>query len=155
MENIEKFKLEVERKYKELQIYSKLYNSKASLQRESLMNEHKEAFKKNPDSVDISAIAKNMFYLNGFYQADIRKLQNQLLDIYTILKVVYPEITFSKDVEDVINILKTNLPKQLFVTEDGEFKEIEKGKKDELIKDFEQKQYFKMFDKQIRNILNG
>jgi len=155
MSNEEKLKSVVERKFNELQEFAKEYNKKATNQREKLMKEHKVAFEKDPESVNIEEIAKDMFYLNGFYQADIRKLQTELLDYYTISKEIAPEVVFSEDIEATVGVLKANLPKQIFTLDNGEFKEIEKGKQEELIKDFEKKGYYKLFADQVKKVLNA
>jgi hypothetical protein len=155
MDYAKKLKDLVEKKYLELQEYSSIYSKKSTAQREKLMTEHKEAFMKNPDEIDIKAITRDMFYLNGFYQTDIRKMQAQLLELYTAVKDIDPTITFSKEVENTVVILKGSLPKQLFIVKDGEFHEIEKGKVESLKKDFEERNYHQFFEKQVMTILNA
>lgn len=155
METIDKVKERIVKKYEELQTYSTTYNAKAKAQREQLMNDYKEAFQKDPSSVNLTDIAKDMFYLNGFHQADIRKLQIQLLDIYTFSKDIFPELELPKEIDTTITILKGNLPKQIFISEDGKLKEIEKGKVDELTKEYQEKNYFKFFETQLNTILNA
>lgn len=155
MDYAKKLKELVEKKYLELQEYSSLYSKKSTLQREKLMTEHKEAFIKNPGEVDVKAIGRDMFYLNGFYQTDIRRMQVQLLDLYILVKDVDPNIEFSKEIIDTVNILKNSLPNQLFVVKEGEFHEIEKGKIESLKKDFEEKNYHQFFEKQVMTILNA
>ena len=151
----EKTKGLVEKKFNELQEFAKLYNTQAQEQRSKLVNEYKDAFKEDPNSIDMVSIAKEMFYLNGFYQADIRKMQVQLLEQYSMAKEIFPEITFNEDIETTIGILKTNLPKQIFVVKEGKFQEIEKGKVEELTADFENKGYYNLFEKQIRQVLDA
>lgn len=151
----EKTKGLVEKKFNELQEFAKLYNTQAQEQRSKLINEYKDAFKEDPNSIDMVSIAKEMFYLNGFYQADIRKMQVQLLEQYSMAKEIFPEITFNEDIETTIGILKTNLPKQIFVVKEGKFQEIEKGKVEELTADFENKGYYNLFEKQIRQVLDA
>lgn len=151
----DKIKAIIQKKFNEVQEYAKLYNSQATNHREKLMSEHKDAFLLDPSSVDLETIAKDMFYLNGFYQADIRKLQVQLLEQYTFAKEIYPEITFSEDLEATVGILKSNLPRQIFIVKDGAFHEIEKGKLEQLTSDFESKGYYKLFEEQIKKILNA
>lgn len=155
MDYLDKLKSGVEKKFNELQEYTSVYNKKSKEERTKLMTEYKEEFIKNPAKVDLKAIAKDMLYINGFYQTDIRKLQVQLLDLYNFSKDVNPEIEFSKEIVDTVTILKNSLPKQLFVVEDGELKEIEKGKTEQLKEDFEKRNYFNMFEKQITSILNA
>lgn len=150
-----KIKSLVEKKFEELQEYSKLYNDKAKNHREKLMSEHKDAFLKDPGSLDLQTIAKEMFYLNGFYQADIRKMQVQFLEQYSIAKELNPEISFSDEIETTVGVLKANLPKQVFVVKEGKFEEIEKGKLEELTSEFESKGYYKLFEDQIKKILNA
>ena len=152
MDYLKKLKEAVEKKYSELQTYSTNYNLRAKSQREQLMNEHKEAFKNNPESIDVKAIAKDMFYLNGFYQTDIRKLQVQLLEFYALVKDIAPELEFGTEIETTIIALKGSLPGQLFVVVDGEFQEIEKGQIEKLSKDYEDRGYYKMFESQIEQI---
>lgn len=151
----EKTKGLVEKKFNELQEFAKLYNTQAQEQRSKLINEYKDAFKEDPNSIDMVSIAKEMFYLNGFYQADIRKMQVQLLEQYSMAKEIFPEITFNEDIETTIGILKTNLPKQIFVVKEGKFQEIEKGKVEELTADFENKGYYNLFEKQVRQVLDA
>lgn len=155
MDYVKTLKEQVLKKYEELQTYSTTYNIKAKAQRDKLMNEHKDAFKNDPNSVDVNAIAKDMFYLNGFYQADIRKLQVQLLDIYNFSKDIAPELEFPKELDNTITILKGNLPGQMFIVVDGNFEEIEKGKVDSLTADFEKKGYYKIFEEQVKKALNA
>ena len=155
MKLADKLKEQVVKKYSELQNYSTVYNTRAKTQRDKLMNEHKEAFAIDPKSIDINAIAKDMFYLNGFYQADIRKLQVELLNLYTMVKDVAPKLEFPKEVETTVTILKGNLPGQIFIAVDGGFDEIESGKVDNLTKDFEEKGYYKLFEEQVKKILNA
>jgi hypothetical protein len=145
----------VEKKFNELQEFAKLYNTQAQEQRAKLLNEYRDAFKEDPKSIDMVSIAKEMFYLNGFYQADIRKMQVQLLEQYSMAKEIFPEMTFNEDINTTIGVLKTNLPKQIFVVEEGKFQEIEKGKVEELTADFETKGYYKIFEEQIKKVLNA
>jgi hypothetical protein len=145
----------IEKKYNELQTYSKVYNTQSAEHRNQLMNKHKEDFLKDPNSVDLKTIAKDMFYINGFHQADIRKLQNDFIASVDMAKEIYPEITFDEDVNATIKILKTNLPRQIFVVEDNKLVEIEEGKVAKLKEDFDKKGYLEMFEKQIKQILNA
>lgn len=154
MENSEKAKSYIIKKYEELQSYSTAYNKKASTQKDKLMNTYKAEFKANPNSVDLTEVARDMFYINGFHQADIRKLQVQLLDSYILVKEIFPEVEFSKDIETTLVILKGNLQKQIFIEDEGEFEEIEKGKLDTLKKDFKDRNYFKMFEAQVKKLFN-
>lgn len=155
MENRKQYKALVEVKYKELHDYSKLYNKISTEQRTKLLEEHKEAFEKDPNSVDLEAIAKNMFYMNGFYQTDIRKMQIQFVDIYNTVKYCHSDIEFSTDLEESVQALKSILQKQLFIVVDGDFKEIEEGQIDKLRSDFDKKNYYSLFEKQVKQILNG
>ena len=155
MDYAKKLKDLVEKKYLELQEYSSIYSKQSTAQREKLMTEHKEEFMKNPENVDIKVIARDMFYLNGFYQTDIRKMQVQLLDLYSTVKEIDPSIEFSKEILNTIGVLKGSLPNQLFIIKDGEFYEIEKGKVDTLKKDFEERNYHQFFEKQVTTILNA
>lgn len=154
MESKEIFKSIVESKYVELQKYSTKYNRKATKERETLMSKHKEAYQKNPESVDLHKIAKDMFYMNGFHQADIRKMQTSFIETYRAFKEVYPEEDLSEEVTNTAKILKENLPKQIFILKDGNFEEIEEGALEKIVNDFEEKGYYKIFEAQITNILN-
>lgn len=155
MEIKENLKNLIDTKYLELSSFGKEFNKQAKVQRTKLMTEHKKAFDVDPESVDLEAIAKDMFYLNGFYQADIRRMQVQLVDIYNTGKFAFPDLEFSEELEATVSMLKTSLPKQLFILKDGEFIELEPGRKDELIKDYTEKKYFKLFEDKLKNLLNG
>ena len=155
MEYRKLLKSQVEKKFDELQEYSSVYSKLSTSNRKKIMEEHKVQFAKDPSKVDIKEIARDLFYINGFYQTDIRKLQNQLLDIYTFAKDVDPEIEFSKELTDVITVLKNSLPKQLFVVTDGELQEIEEGKMEELKESFDVRGYYSIFEKQVKTILNA
>ena len=60
--------------------------------------------------------------------------------------------TFEKTVN--LNLVRNNLKKTIQV-EEGELKEIEEGTVENLKKDFENRNYFSMFEKQIKSILNA
>ena len=154
MKNSEKLKTIVEKKFSELQEYTSIYTKKAESQKKKLLSEIKEKFKENPEEVDVKSIAKNMFFINGFHQADIRKLQVQLLDFYNLVKEIEPKVEFNKEIVDTILVLKNSLPQQLFTVDKGELKEIEKCKVSKMKQDFEDKNYFALYEQQIKNILN-
>lgn len=143
------------KKYEELQGYSNAFNSRAKKQREDIMLKHKEAFQKDPTSVDVKDIARNMFYINGFMQLDVRKLQTQLLDLYNFSKEIYPELELPEALVDTVTVLKESLQKQTFVEDSGELVEIEKGKVEKLLKDFDNKNYFNLFEAQVKTLLDA
>lgn len=154
MENSKRLKEEVEKRFRELEEYTNAFNEKATSDRRKYIEDNKLKFKEESEEVDISTIAKEYFYLNGFHQMDVRILQTEFLSAYTIYKKVFSGEELSKDIESTAKILKGSIQRQFFTLEGGEFKELEEGRKDKALKDFEDRNYFKIFEKQIKQALD-
>ena len=146
-------KQEVELRYNELQEYAKLFNTKSEKDRTEIMERHAVKFKENPEEVDTVTIAKEMLYINGFHQADIRKMQQDFLSTFVVSKKIFPELEYSEDIEKTAKVLQQALPAQVFVVDNGVFKEVEKGRREKLMSDFDEKGYFKLFEAQISKLL--
>lgn len=155
MENLERIKTEVLKKYEEMQDYTIQYNKISQKQKVDIIDKNREIFMKNPEDVDITSIAKDVFFVNGIHQTDIRKMQVQFIDIYDFVKSVFPEMELPEEVTNNIKVLKNNLPKQVFTLENGEFKEIEEGHVKSLIDRYEASGFLKSYEAQIKNILNA
>lgn len=151
-ESIEKI---INKKFKELQEYTSTFSKKAESNREELITKYKPEFMKDNSKVDIKDLARDMFYMNGFFQADIRLLQTELLNIYNFSKELFPELEFNSELEEVIKVLKVNLNKQLYVINEGTFEEIEEGTTEKLKKNFDKNNYFSMFENKIKTLLNA
>lgn len=154
MELIDQIFSSVNQKFKELQDYTNVYNEKAKNDREVIIEQAKEQFKKDPNSVDIEEIGRDVLFVNGFHQTDIRRLQNSLLEVYKIYRELGGDKEFSKELEETVNYLKLNLPKQIFVTKAGVFEEIEEGKLEKLTTDYKEKNYYRLFEAQVKQLLN-
>jgi hypothetical protein len=154
METLKKVHNLVIKKYNELENYTKVYNVKAKLQREKLLEESKLKFKEDPNSVDLDKIAKELFYMNGFHHADIRQLQTSLLESYGMYKDLDGEEEFPAELNTAISLLKTSFPKLIFTIDGENFVEIVEGRLEILLKEYEEKNYFKIFEKQLVNLFN-
>ena len=155
MENPNQLKTLIERRFKDLQEYTAAYNKLAQKNKDEVMEKAKEQFKINPEKVDLEAIGKEVFLTSGFHQADIRKMQEGLLAAYKVYEELDGEKEFSKELIESIEFLKASLPKQFFIysTSNDEFEEVEKGRLEKAKKDYTEKNYFKIFEQQIKRAL--
>jgi len=155
MENTKQITLVIERKFQELQEYTEAYNKLSQKNKEEVMDKARLQFQKNPEKVDLESIGRDIFLTSGFHQADIRKMQEGLLSAYKIFEELGIEYTFSQDLLDAISFLKSSLPKQFFAysTSKEEFEEIEKGKLEQAKEDYTKKNYFKLFEDQIKKAI--
>ena len=138
----------------ELQQYTDVYNTQVKQKREEHITKNIDNYKKDPNSVDLGVIAKEVFYMNGFHQLDIRRLQTTFLNNYNLFKALEPEIKVSDEVEAVASILKVNLGSQMFTVSDGTFKEIIADSVKEALEKYEANNYFKLFESQILKLFN-
>lgn len=145
----------VEQKYHELQEYTVAYNIKAAKQKTDILDKAKIKFKKDPKTVDLNELARDVFLLSGFHQADIRKLQESFLSAYQVYLHLGGEEAFSEEIANTALILKNSLPKQTFNYNESSkaFEEVEEGRLEIIKKDYKEKNYFKMFERQILSIL--
>ena len=154
MKTLDKLHKIVIQRYNELEAYASLFNKRASKLREELIEKNKDKFLSNPTSVDIKEIAKEMFYINGFHQADIRILQTSFLDSYIMYSQLEGEEKFEEDVTKTAEILKNSLPKQRYIATKDTFDEIVSGSTEKMLKDYEDKNYFKIFESQIDRLFD-
>jgi hypothetical protein len=154
MKTLTKLHKLVIQKHSELEEYSTLYNKRAEVARTELIEKNKEIFKKNPEKVDLKEIAKEVFYINGFHQADIRNLQVSFLEAHTLYNQLDGVEEFPEGVSDVAGILKNNLPNQRYVVTKGSFVEVVEGSTKKMLDDYESKNYFKIFEAQISKLFD-
>jgi hypothetical protein len=154
METLERLEKLVVKKFEELQTYTKLFNSQALTHRLDTMTKAKAQYKKDPDSVEVNELAKNLFYVQGFNQTDIRQLQITLLEAYNLYRELDGASEFTPDIIATINLLKSSFPQPIFTVENGAFVELVSGRLEGLLKDYEEKNYFKIFEAQLIKLLD-
>lgn len=154
MELLNKIHDLVVKKFSELETYTTTYNTVVSDKRSKLIKDNKEKFKKDASAVDLEGIAKNLFYLNGFHQVDIRHLQTSFLSAYNLYLELGGDVAFEETLKTSALFLKENLPKQMFITKDGGFTEIVDGAVEKAMSDFDKNKYFKLFESQIIKLFN-
>lgn len=152
METLETLKGIVISKFTELQDYTKAYNQKAGTDRTKIM-ESREILESDPDKFDVDTIGRDILFINGYHQVDIRRLQENALTAYKLYRELGGDAEFDKELMDTMGILQASLPKQLFVLENGKFVEIEEGRVDTLKQEYKSKGYFKFFEEQVRKLV--
>lgn len=155
METLKRLQTIVERKYKELQEYTSAYNEMASGIKSNMIDSSKEKFKKHPESIDIDEIGKS-FLILGFHQADIKKLQEDLISVYKVYNELGDESVFDSELVTAVNILKNSISKQFFIFNPVKltFEELEAGRVEQAKKDYRDKNYFRLFESQIQKLLS-
>lgn len=147
-------KKRVEISHQELSNYTKTYTQKFEAKKKEILEKNKENFAKDPSSVDLQKVAKDVFYVSAFHQSDIRLMQANLLSIYRLYKELGGNEEFSSDIVATIALLKQSLPKQMFIERNGEFQEIEEGALEKQLQIYEERNYFKHFESQLSQMLN-
>lgn len=139
--------------YNELQEYTKTYNKKAEEDRAKLLKS-RSILESEPDNFDVDSIARDIMFINGHHQVDIRKLQESTLTAYKLYRSLGGDSEFDKEMIDTMNILQASLPKQIFVVDKGEFVEIEEGRVETLKKEYRSKGYYKYFESQVKKLMD-
>jgi len=139
----------------ELQKYTEVYNLQDKAKKNEYITKNLEIFKTNPESVDMKDIAKNLYYMNGFHQLDIRNLQIKFLNIYNLYKSLELKTPVSEEAEVVANILKGSLGTQMFTVDHDKFTEIIAGSVDAALKKYEDNNYFRLFETELLKLFNG
>lgn len=154
MSTLETFETIIESKYQELATYTKIFNKKAEEDKTRLAAS-KDLFQANPEDLDLEALGLDVFYLNGFHQLDLRQMQERLLTAYNFYRELGGDKVFEEELENTVGVLRNMLPKQMFVISEGKLQEIEAGSVEKLKNDYKEKGYYKLFEKQIKQVLGG
>lgn len=72
---------------------------------------------------------------------------------YKLYRQLGGDAEFPKELEDTILYLEVNLPGQIFVCRDGSLEEIVEGNLERLLKEYKEKNYFRLFESQIKQIV--
>ena len=114
----------IKQKARYLKEYTELFNKIAIDAKQELMSVHKKAYKEDKDSVNLEEVTRDTLYIQGFYQLDIKELQNELLYIYNFALTVDPELELDEETLGLVTLLKQSIASRIFTLEGGEFKEI-------------------------------
>ena len=139
----------------ELQKYTEVYNLQDKVKKEEYITKNLAKFKDNPESVDLQDVAKNLYYMNGFHQLDIRRLQTHFLSSYIIYKELEISVPVGEDVEVVANLLKKGLGSQMFTVEHDKFREIIAGSTGAALQKYEDNNYYRLFESELSKLFNG
>lgn len=151
----EKFKKEVEKRFEDLKEYTSTFNQKVVKEKKELIDSNKELFMNKPDLVDIRSISKTFLFINGLHQIDIRELQTKFIEAYILFKKLNEEdFKFSEEIEISATIIKNSNLGQAYIVKNGEFIEIDKERIENLLNNYEDKKFFKLYEDQIKTLLN-